>query len=91
MINLYYWRTNTGAEVDMLTEHSNRILGAYEIKWSKTVTSAQLTGLKSFQDDYPDIPCYVICNTDEPYRLGNVLVLNWKQFLEEHNLLMPIK
>jgi predicted AAA+ superfamily ATPase len=83
LINLYYWRTNTGAEVDLLMEQSGKLTGAYEIKWSKTITSAQLTGLKSFQQDYPDVPCYVICNTDEPYRLGNILIMNWKQFLEK--------
>ena len=83
MINLYYWRTNTGAEVDLLMEQSGKLTGAYEIKWSKTVTTAQLTGLKSLQEDYPDLPCHVICNTDEPYRLGNILIMNWKQFLLE--------
>ena len=84
MINLHYWRTNSGAEVDLLMEQSGKLTGAYEIKWSKTITSAQLTGLKSFQEDYHDVPCYVVCNTDEPYRLGRVLIMNWKQFLYEH-------
>jgi len=83
LINLYYWRTNTGAEVDLLMEQSGKLTGAYEIKWSRTITTAQLTGLKSFQQDYPDVPCYVVCNADEPYRLGNILVMNWKQFLEK--------
>lgn len=82
MTGLYYWRTNTGAEVDLLMEQSGRLTGAYEIKWSKTITTAQLTGLKSFQAEHPDVPCHVVCNADEPYRLGNVLVMNWKQFLE---------
>ena len=59
MISLYYWRTNTGAEVDLLIEQSGKLTGAYEIKWSKTITTAQLTGLKSFQEDYPNnaVPC----------------------------------
>ena len=26
-----------------------------------------------------------VCNVDEPYRLGNVHVLNWKQFLQGLN------
>jgi hypothetical protein len=64
-------------------EQSGNLTGAYEIKWSKTITTAQLTGLKSFQQDYPDVPCYVVCNADEPYRLENILVMNWKQFLEK--------
>ena len=85
LVNLYYWRTNTGAEVDLLTEQSGKLTGAYEIKWSRTISTAQLTGLKSFQQDYPDVPCYVVCNADEPYRLGNILVMNWKQFLEKQD------
>ena len=40
MINLYYWRTNTGAEVDLIIEQSGKLTGAYEIKWSKTPHSA---------------------------------------------------
>ncbi len=82
MVNLYYWRTNSGAEVDLLTEHAGVLTGAYEIKWSRTVDTAHLSGLRSFQKDYPDVPCHVVCNVDEPYRLGNVQVLNWKQFLQ---------
>lgn len=82
MINLYYWRTNSGAEVDLLTEQSGALTGAYEIKWSKTIAASQLTGLRSFQQDYPEVPCHVICNTDEPYRIGNVLIMNWQQFLQ---------
>ena len=83
MINLYCWRINTGTEVDLLIERSGKLTCAYEIKWSKTFTPAQLTGLKSFQQDYPDVPCYVICNTDQPYRLGNIIIMNWNQFLLE--------
>jgi len=84
MTNSYYWRTNAGAEVDLLLEQAGRLTGAYEIKWSKTITTGQLTGLKSFQEDYPEVPCYVVCNVDEPYRLGNILIMNWKQFLRKH-------
>ena len=82
MVNLYYWRTNAGAEVDLLTEHAGTLTGAYEIKWSHTVDTKHLSGLKSFQNDYPDVPCHVICNVDEPYRLGNIHVMNWKLFLQ---------
>jgi predicted AAA+ superfamily ATPase len=89
VINLYYWHTNTGAEVDLIMEQSGKLTGAYEIKWSKTITTAQLTGLKSFQEDYPNVPCHVVCNTDEPYRLGNILIMNWKQFLNNRLLINP--
>jgi len=82
MVNLYYWRTNSGAEVDLLTERAGTLTGAYEIKWSRTIDRSQLTGLRSFQQDYPDVPCHVVCNVDEPYMLGNVRVMNWREFLD---------
>jgi hypothetical protein len=52
MVNLYCWRTNSGAEVDLLTEHAGALIGAYEIKWSRTIDTAHLSGLRSFQKDY---------------------------------------
>jgi len=67
--------------VDLLTEHAGVLTGAYEIKWSGSIDTAHLTGLRSFQKDHPNVPCHVICNVDEPYRLGDVLVMNWKEFL----------
>lgn len=83
MINLYYWRTNSGAEVDLLTEQEGRLTGAYEIKWSGTIDTAQLSGLRSFQKDHPDVPCHVVCTVDEPYRLGTIRIMNWMQFLQK--------
>lgn len=88
MANLYYWRTGAGAEVDLLIESAGVLIGAYEIKWSRTIEPSQVTGLRSFQQDHPAVPCHVVCQVDEPYRLGNVLVMNWKQFLESLPVLM---
>ena len=62
-------------------EQAGVLTGAYEIKWSRTIDTSQLTGLRSFRQDYPEVQCHVICNTDEPYHIGNVLVMNWKQFI----------
>ena len=45
---LFFWRTNAGAEVDLLIERHGRLLGAFEIKASKRVAGANLSGLRAF-------------------------------------------
>ncbi len=62
-------------------QHSGILTGACEIKWYRTIDASQLTGLRSFRLDYPDVRCHVVCNVDEPFLRGSVHVMNWKQFL----------
>jgi predicted AAA+ superfamily ATPase len=80
---LFYWRTNAGAEVDLLIEKHGRLLGAFEIKGSKRIAGANLSGLRSFHDDHPQVPLAIICDAAEPYVLDGVRVLPWKDFFEE--------
>ncbi|MBI4668226.1 MAG: ATP-binding protein [Elusimicrobia bacterium] len=79
---LFYWRTNNGAEVDLLIERGGKILAACEIKSSKHVSGADLSGLRAFKEDYPKTPLYVITNDDHAYRLGEARVLSWKDYFE---------
>jgi uncharacterized protein len=83
MIQPYYWRTNTGAEVDLVLEREGRIVGAYEIKWTKTCSSSHVSGLRAFQSEHPEAQCHVICAAAEPYSVGNVRVMNWQDYLKE--------
>jgi len=46
---LYFWRTNTGAEVDLLVEKHGRIQAAIEIKSSRTIDGSDLKDLRSFR------------------------------------------
>lgn len=46
--SLYFWRTHTGAELDLVEERDGQLIG-YECKWSKT--SAKLP--RSFLEAYP--------------------------------------
>jgi uncharacterized protein len=80
---LYYWRTNHGAEVDLLVEKHGRLLAAVEIKTTGRVAGADLEGLRSFADDHPGVPRFVVTPTAEPHRLHDVLVTNWRDFLEQ--------
>jgi predicted AAA+ superfamily ATPase len=79
---LYYWRTNNGAEVDLLVETEGALALAVEFKSRPQADGADLTGLRSFHDDNPGVPCMVVCTAPEPFRLGFAEVLPWKLYLE---------
>jgi predicted AAA+ superfamily ATPase len=78
----YYWRTNHGAEVDLVIEQHGRLMLAVEIKAKRKVVGADLSGLRSFRDAHPQVPRLVVARVPEPYRLDDVEVLPYRQFLE---------
>lgn len=78
---MYYWRTNHGAEVDLILERRNRVLAAIEIKSGENPGSPSLTGLQSFRGENPKAPMYVVCRSPQPYRSGDATVLPWKEYL----------
>ncbi|MFQ5665810.1 MAG: ATP-binding protein [Candidatus Binatia bacterium] len=79
-INLYYWRTNQGAEVDLLMERHGRLVLALEIKAKTRIVNADISGLRSFAEAHPSIPRVVIALVPEEYRLGATRVLPYKRF-----------
>lgn len=81
---LYYWRTNNGAEVDLLICKGTRILYALEIKSSRTIVKEKLSGLKSFLNAHPDIPAYVV-GIHQKNRIidDKINVMNWDSFLND--------
>ncbi len=80
---LFFWRTNTGAEVDLLLERHGKLAGAYEFKTTKTVASADLSGLRSFRAEHPEVPLHLVYRGAHPYELDGVRVIPWKDFLGE--------
>jgi len=80
---IYFWRTNHGAEVDLVIEKYGHIVGAFEIKSQRHITGAHLSGLRSFRSEYPNVPLHVISLVDHAYRIDEVLVVPWKTYLQE--------
>lgn len=78
----YYWRTHMGAEVDLVVEKHGRLVLAAEIKSGKSVTGADLSGLRSFGTAHPKVPRFVVAQVPEEYRLENVAVLPYRRFLD---------
>jgi uncharacterized protein len=77
---LYYWRTNHGAEVDLLFERHGRLRLAAQIKSGRTVSSADLSGLRSFAEAHPRVPRAVVSTVPEPFRIDDVEVVPLLQF-----------
>ena len=80
---LFFWRTNAGAEVDLLIEKHGRLLGAFEIKASRRIAGSNLSGLRAFHQDDPTVPLAIICDAAEPHMLEGVRVIPWKAYFEE--------
>lgn len=78
---LYFWRTNTGAEVDLLIEKHGKILGAFEFKSSRKVGGNDFSGLRSFRSDYPDVPLTVVYRGLHPYCTDGIQVVPCMEFL----------
>lgn len=79
---LYYWRTNNGAEVDLILERAGKPILAVEFKSRTEVDRSDLSGLRSFHEDYPTVPCLLVSTAIEPWTLDFVQVLPWKAYLK---------
>lgn len=61
-VELSYWRTASGIEVDVIVsdEYSSDIMYAIEIKSCEEIQNRHLKGLRSFRDEYPDAKLMVM-------------------------------
>ena len=51
-VNIFYWRTTTGKEVDFILEHGKKLL-AFEVKLTERPTFNDIKNLLTFIGDYP--------------------------------------
>ena len=79
---LFYWRTNVGAEVDLVIERHGKLRAAIEIKSKRKVVPADFSGLRSFAAENPKVPLVVVAEVPAAARVGEVDVLPYRQFLE---------
>jgi predicted AAA+ superfamily ATPase len=62
--SLHYWRTRSGVEVDFVVYGEDTFL-ALEVKNARHLQSADLRGLRAFQEDYPEARCVALHRGDE--------------------------
>ncbi len=79
----FYWRDKNGCEVDIVIARSaSQPLAGIEIKTTNDVSDDDLLGLKSFHEDYPQIPRYCFSQTPRSYVLpSGIMVLPWRDGL----------
>ena len=74
---LYYWRTQSGLEVDLIIETNNKII-PLEIKSGKNIGLKDLSGLNTFLDDHKLEKGYVITMDQKPYKLSDrITIIPW--------------
>jgi len=66
---LSFWRTSHGAEVDILISRGAKILYAVECKFSTNPSASDLSGLKSFHESHPAVPCFVVAPVKQPLKI----------------------
>ena len=81
-LQMFYWRTSAGAEVDLILVKNKNIVAACEIKYSRTISGAHLSGLRSFRSENQQVPCYLISRVDNPYIINNIEIINWQYYFD---------
>ena len=77
--NLYFWRSNTGDEVDVLIEEGEKLMPV-EIKSGQTFGADFLTGLNKWSGQAGEaaLPAQLVYGGDESMVRGGVSVHSWK-------------
>lgn len=81
-LELRFWRTNHGAEVDLVFQKHGKVIAACEIKYKNHIRSADTTGLQSFAEQNPKAALCLIYPDENAFSLGNVKVIPWKKFFQ---------
>lgn len=77
---LHYWRTASQLEVDfILGDHEV----AVEVKSTSNANPRHLKGLVSFAEEYAVKRLILVTQDQFPRQMGKVLILPWKDFLEQ--------
>lgn len=79
---IYYWRTRSGVEVDIVVYGVDG-LWAIEVKNSNQVHPADLRGLCTFKQDYPEAQCLLLYRGGERLKKDDVLCVPCDQFLRQ--------
>lgn len=80
---MYYWRTNNEAEIDLIIAKRKEPLAAIEFKYKKSVGRGDLRAFRGFGEEFPSAQKILVCLAGEAYREGDVLILPWREFIEQ--------
>lgn len=77
---LFFWRTRSGVEVDFVVYGPDG-LWALEVKNTRQVRPADLTGLLSFKEEYPKSRAFLLYRGPDRMMTKNILCLPCRDFL----------
>ena len=78
---LYFWRTQHGAEVDLLVERHGKLRVAVEIKARAVVHPGDLSGLRAFGEAHPGVPRIVAAEVERAQLVGDIGILPYRDAL----------
>ncbi|MCE2929478.1 MAG: AAA family ATPase [Candidatus Caenarcaniphilales bacterium] len=81
-LDLSFYRTNSGAEVDLIIQKPDSSLLAIEIKANEKPNLASVKGLWSFKELEPNARMICACLTTKRYQEKDVLFLPWQELFE---------
>lgn len=80
---LYFWRTNSGSEVDFVFEHGRRLL-AIEVKHTSHPRYGDASGLRVFLEEHPHTVGGLLLHTGREIRMldKNIIAVPWFMLAE---------
>ena len=78
-LDISFFRTQTGTEVDCILIHPDGTVWAIEIKSTRSPALAHCRGLRSFSECFPDAVCMLACRVPRPLRLGPFEAVPWQE------------
>lgn len=80
-----FYRSEHGAEVDLIIEFPNGETLAVEIKSSSNPIAADFrSGLESFRSVCPKAKMICVCNAPHPRKVDETSILPWREFFKEY-------
>lgn len=79
---LSFYRTEAGAEVDLIIETPEGQTHAIEIKASESPETTFVKGLKSFHDICPQARLYCLCLSPRPRISNDIKILPWQDIFD---------
>ena len=81
-VDLFYWRTRAGTEVDFVV-YGESGLQAFEVKNNRRVHSTDLRALRAFREDYPEAETAVLYRGPERLRIDGMWCVPVQEFLRQ--------
>ena len=78
-LNITFYRTTTGQEIDIIIEKPDKSILAIEIKAKDHIQTSDMRTLNNFKQFCPDAKLYVISTVKNTQQYGNVTIVPWQE------------